>query len=540
MKIRLIILFLLGVYGANCQKETSIIIDWQNFDESIKEEVLLESVPFARFHSFQIININKFLYKVTVQGENIELETPVPTELQTLFRMSIEERKETTVNTDLDNEVKQNEKVKNNLNNAMLLTKTQVEAADAVATVTAGAANEAAIAVIAADLASKTAITAWETKLASGVVAKVEQGEVKAADAAKAAADAAKAAADAAAKKQQQRLTDIIDFMTKQSEFNDKFNSISETVYNLKLIRVKLVNHALKDIPFSEMETILADNKLVPKDPSSELFQLKKKFAAIQSNYTELTQKYSDLKNQVEESFKVSEQAMKTLNDETILVLFGEVDYLYGELGNKNNFIVNAPPVQAQEDFVNYEISIKPSKTNTLGAHKNPVTVDFDVPVRGGLKVDFSVGPAFSFGDKARDEQFFFEKVDTTENVRLRARSNNNAITPSIGAFMHFYRRSGTNISFGGLFGVGTGLQNLDDFQVNYYAGLSLVLGKNQKIMLSSGASFLRVDRLKDDQFEVDEEYMKNEFDIADVVEKVYKPSFFLSLTYSLGNRRRR
>ncbi len=470
MKLRLIILFLLGIQGAYSQ---SIIIDWQNFDESIKNAELLESVPFGKFHSFQIKDINKFLYKVTVQGANIELETPIPTELQTLFRVSKGEREETAKNTELANAVK-NSETENSLLNSFLV----------------------------------------EMQLGALGVAR-----------------------DPAVVEREQ---DLQNFFQKNIELQNLFIRISDMVYSLKLIKVKLINHALKDIPFSEMEEILSDNKLIPKDPSFELSKVKNKFSEVQLIYKNLKEKYSDLNSEVKKAFEATENSFKVLSEETILVLFGEVDYLYSELKNKNNFIVMAPPVQAQEDFVNYQISVKPSKTNTLGAYKNPVSVDFDVPVRGGLKVDFSVGPAFSFGDKARDEQFFFEKVDpdTTENVTLSARTNNNAITPSIGAFMHFYRRSGKNTSFGGLFGVGTGLQSLDDFQVNYYAGLSLVLGKKQKIMLNSGVSFLRVDRLKEDQFVVDEEYMKNEFEISDVVEKVYKPSFFLSLTYSLANRR--
>src|SRR5690606_15372502 len=51
-------------------------------------------VPYGEFTNFKIKDINLFLYSVVIEGKRIELETPVPTELQTLFRLSNDELQE--------------------------------------------------------------------------------------------------------------------------------------------------------------------------------------------------------------------------------------------------------------------------------------------------------------------------------------------------------------------------------------------------------------------------------------------------------------
>ncbi|WP_159300715.1 hypothetical protein, partial [Klebsiella pneumoniae] len=84
----------------------------------------------------------------------------------------------------------------------------------------------------------------------------------------------------------------------------------------------------------------------------------------------------------------------------------------------------------------------------------------FDIPVKQGLKVDFSVGPAFSFGKGARDEKFFLEESGKDGMSILRERENNNPLNPGVGSFMHIYGRKGKGVAWGGLFGVGAGFQS--------------------------------------------------------------------------------
>ncbi len=55
-------------------------------------------MKWQNFTVFTIKNINKFLYKVEISGNVFELQTPVPTELQTLFRLSPSQLQQSTSN----------------------------------------------------------------------------------------------------------------------------------------------------------------------------------------------------------------------------------------------------------------------------------------------------------------------------------------------------------------------------------------------------------------------------------------------------------
>lgn len=450
--------------------QESVTIDWQKIDKSIKDKKLIEPVYFGEFHTFRIDNINKFLYKVTIEGANIELETPVPTELQNLFRLKRDELVE-TAGTEEAEEVKANAKDS-------------------------------------------------EEQLKEGILNfKSQKGIIK------------PVGID----------NDLDKFIKKVESHTENVNDATDEILELKVLRVELVNLALKDISFEEMENEIDDLDKQPKDPSKSLSELKKKFKELKKDYDVIKKKAKGaLPTEIDEAFKELESVTNSLDKEALLLVYSDVNFLYNELKNKNNFTIVSPPVQANGDFVNYKVSIKPSKTNSLGAYKNPVTINFDVPVQGGLKVDFSVGPMFSFGNGSKDEKFYLEDSETDDYSILKERKNKNVISPGIGAMMHFYRRTGSTNSWGGLFGIGAGFQSIDDVDLSFYTGISLILGKEQKIMINTGLSFLNVDRLKSDQFNIDDEYLTSGIELNEVTEKVFKSSFFLSVSYSLANRSKR
>ena len=143
----------------------------------------------------------------------------------------------------------------------------------------------------------------------------------------------------------------------------------------------------------------------------------------------------------------------------------------------------------------------------------------------------------YLFGKNSRDDIYFAEVSKTDPNIStLRKRANNNSISPGIAAMMHFGPRSGKDFRPALMFGVGAGFQNTSDVNLSLYFGGSLVFGKRERVMLSSGVSYLRVTRLKTEQYIVDQQY-PSPTNIADITEKIFKPSFFLALSYNLTNK---
>lgn len=483
-------LFLINILNAQ-KRKTEIVIDWQKLDKSIKEETILNPVQFGTFHTFRIEGINKFLYEVTLEGKKIELETPIPTELQTLFRLNSEELADTVTDEEVEETVEEVSKAEKKLNTLI-------------------------------ELKTINYFTQLTQKNNLFVPAMTETEKLFVQD-----------AIDAL----QEKVEDLKGFEEDVNKYLLQIKEVSNELLKLKLARIELIILAQKDISASQMKK-LVNNIEEPKKIKLLHNELTNSFNKLKKDYLDFLKDTEDNEKEVLNNlFKKLEESFKTLDEASLLSLYSEVNFLYTELKNENNFKVVSPPTQADGDIVNYEVTITPSQTNTLGPNRNPITFDFDVPVKGGLKVDFSVGPIFSFGKGAKDEKYYLDVNDTPDTVILRQRDNNNSINPGIGALMHFYKRSGTNTSFGGLFGVGAGFQTIEDINLSFYTGVSLVMGKNQKIMLNSGISFLNVERLKESEFEIDKEYTATDFDLNNVTEKVFKPSFFLSLTYNITNR---
>ena len=58
-------------------------------------------VPYGGFIQLNIININTFRYKVELQGNSVNYVTPIPSELQTVFKLSAENYDDQNVNNAL-------------------------------------------------------------------------------------------------------------------------------------------------------------------------------------------------------------------------------------------------------------------------------------------------------------------------------------------------------------------------------------------------------------------------------------------------------
>lgn len=464
-----------AVYSQNMDWPTGKIT-YENNDSSRSDKD--NYVEYGTFSSFTILNINRFLYSVTISGKRIELETPVPTELQTLFRLP---------RTDLE----------------------------------ATANNEALAGAVAAVNLQAKKITDFKQNIAQN------NSNIRAFNLIK--------------KINQPKKILNINLENAAETFEEDYKKfiiaakdLSGFIENAKLNRVRLINFAQQDVSLDEMRNNIARLTL-SKDPSVSYNQLVSNYEKLQEQYDQIGEEGGD-QSELDKPMQTAKNTLKVIQEEKPAALYADVDFLYNELQNKNNFKAVAPPVQADGDYINYKVAITPSRTNTLGTFKNPSNFDFDIPVKGGWKTDFSVGPTFSFGHASRDDKYFFEQSSNDGKVILKKRDNDNIVSPGLAAMMHFYRRSGKDFNWGGMMGVGAGFQSIDDVNLSFFAGLSAVLGKSQKIMISAGYSFLNVERLKTGEYKVDNEYLADT-SLNDVTEKVIKGSLFVSVSYNLTNR---
>ncbi len=476
-------LIILGTSVLSAQEKRRL--DWQKFSKSVGETKIIDPVPFGRFTIFQIDNINKFLYKVEMEGQSIELQTPIPSELQSLFR----------------------------------LTSTELEKSANAEKATEGVEK------------TNGALPPMETVLNKTVKAKAE----------------ANLEGDDEREEKLSELKDVMeDLVSKCRKYLEATTKVAKGIFELKQTRNKLISIAQLDMSHSEINSRVTEVK--PPSPSlrEDFFEFKALYAEVEALYKQAQIVSKNLENtdieskkdqkEITTSSEAIEEGYALISEETLLALYNDVEFLYAELENKNNFMAVAPPVQMDDDYVAYTVRITPSSTRALAAYRNPMEFKFEVPTKGGWKADFSVGPVVSFGNGAKDFKYYFKQNSATDKQILQKRENGNEISPSVAALMHFYPRTGRPTALGGLFGIGAGFQSISDINFSLFTGITYILGKKQKIMLNGGLSYLRVDRLKLNQFQVGDEYESNIL-LSDVTEKVFKASPFLSITYNIATR---
>jgi hypothetical protein len=531
-KFKLIGCLLLACSAAWAQEKRRL--DWQKFSNSIGETKIVEPVQFGKFTVFQIDNINKFLYKVEMSGKSFELQTPIPSELQTLFRLSSADLEKTAkakkaeeAVAEIGGAIPPMKETSDEVERAVTVASDNVSAAEKELEEREGVAKNAAEDVAKANSAQKAAAKR---------TAKAADGEV---ENARSQLEKSKALAE-----NKEELDAILKEIVKQcAEYLEISKVVATEIFDLRRIRNKLVTIAQLDESFSEINGRIPEAGLPSPGIKNNYFQLKESYQKLEALYesaataAEAANASKVQKDRIEKSSGKIEKADELIDEEALLGLLNDVDFLLAELTNKNNFIAVAPPVQMDGDFVNYTVNITPTSTRALAAHRSPMEFRFDVPTRGGLKVDFSVGPVVSFGKGSRDFRYYREADAASGKFKLKRLDNRNDISPSLAALMHFYPRTGRNAAFGGLFGVGAGFQAISDVTLSLFTGVTYVLGKRQKIMLNGGLSYLRVDRLKTDQYAVGGTYDTANVGLEDVTEKVFKASPFLSITYNLASR---
>ncbi len=175
-----------------------------------------------------------------------------------------------------------------------------------------------------------------------------------------------------------------------------------------------------------------------------------------------------------------------------------------------------------------------------------PETFTYDFLNRGGFKVDFSVG-FFLTGlrdqnivmqnVKSSDTTFYtqnFQKTDSILDIKDVSKNrivveNNGDFRVGLGALSHFYWRTGRRHNWS----ITTGILIDNDSNVNYALGGSLILGLEQRLLLSAGGVAGKVKRLPN-IYTVGQILESNISSISPI--QVWDWSWFFGITYNFGS----
>ncbi len=221
---------------------------------------------------------------------------------------------------------------------------------------------------------------------------------------------------------------------------------------------------------------------------------------------------------QIQKDYLALEKKYKqTLND---------LKQLFADATNQASYVVKSSPLKLEgaagdADEVSYDI--------TVG--ENSYTDVFSV--RGGWKIDYSVGAVLNY---ISDKTYFLDSGGKLQEQNKGASFN--AVTPTVASMLHIYKRRSGEVAYAGTFGINAGFKELTDIKLGFLVGASAIVGRSQKFILSTGLSYLQVDRLKEAQYQLNTVYDGvKDFKIDGVIERVLRPSWFLAFSLNISRR---
>ncbi|MDZ4713328.1 MAG: hypothetical protein SGI89_13535 [bacterium] len=215
------------------------------------------------------------------------------------------------------------------------------------------------------------------------------------------------------------------------------------------------------------------------------------------------------------------EKLYKELEDKKFEEFPDQLQMLLSKV-NVENFTVRSSQQKAGKDELVYKISIKPISDEIAKKYGVRRVEDFkiELEVLGGFRFDFSTGV---YVTGLVNENFITFKENDSSRI---LRNGDSKINMGLSALAHGYCRTGKDVNIG--FNVGVGVTS--DENVQYLAGLSLLIGKKQRIILNGGGTIGKVNRLSS---LVTEGQKYKEIPVVDYNIKEYKISWYGGVTYN-------
>ncbi len=202
------------------------------------------------------------------------------------------------------------------------------------------------------------------------------------------------------------------------------------------------------------------------------------------------------------------------------LVKLTELAYLYEEM--KDHRFERQFLIKPETDITNLKLKLIPTDSARLKGARERSLKPIDLNTYGGLKVNASVGISFT--------SFFDRPQAYSVRDSLIVGDDEDAFLPVISSFVHFYPQSRRQVSVGGTFGIGLGVGGDDAGLQNFFFGPSLILGKGQRVVFSTGLMGGRVERLAQG-YEVGDLY---ELGQTLPTKEIYELGYFLGISFNL------
>jgi len=195
------------------------------------------------------------------------------------------------------------------------------------------------------------------------------------------------------------------------------------------------------------------------------------------------------------------------------------VRYIYEEV--KNHPFTYNYVFTPRSDELELSIELSPNEVAKEKGIEGRELPALDFAVYGGIKVNASVG--ISFGGFFDRPQTYFSRED-----EIRA-DDGDLFQPIVTSFIHFYRQGQSAVSLGGSFGLGISIGGENSGGQTYFLGPSLILGREQRVVITTGLMGGKVSRLAQD-------YSLGDTFTESIVptRSVYNLGYFLGFSFNL------
>jgi hypothetical protein len=497
------------------------------YDFITKEPPIITPADLGTNSVFRINNINKFLYEVKIESSQSEFNSTPPAIFSTIF--NFEKKEESTVKSEADKVIENSLEPKEKKETALLFGMQKAMLYK----------NKQMLSSFNEDLLELTEQP--DSLKENSKITQLNQtiNDLK-----------------SEIKNQEDKITELnktIDneFLKKTTEIHVNSRIVSESFDQLeeaktiknKLIRITLtdgldyqkaidkINQLTSEYPF-----ILKPEKLLSSFQSS--YNSYKTSLQLYSINTAVKKHFGDDEGKLRESIAPLstevEDIKKKVEKYDYTKLFEEINQLITELRNENNYFICSDPVQAKKDIINYNVKITPRKgVESLTALENR-NFNIEVPIKGGVKIDFSTGLFVTTFLHDRKYSKTISANDTSQSI-ITENQNNSLAKLSLGALMHISPRSTGNCKLGFTFGLGLNSTDLTNAQI--FVGGSAMFGSNERFIVSTGVSLANVDYLNG-KYSLNTPTKNTTIDNT-LTEKSLRAGLFVSFTYNLTNKKK-
>lgn len=205
----------------------------------------------------------------------------------------------------------------------------------------------------------------------------------------------------------------------------------------------------------------------------------------------------------------------------------------YNSMRSEAAYVINSLPVQAEEDFIEFEVTVE-AKQGTSGACTPKAgTFTFKQYICGGVKVDFGTGPVALFG--VQDESYRLEAdPSNADNSIIMKDTDQQDAQPALMATIHISRRTVARVKPDLMLGGGIDMTKFEN--VTLVLGGGVMFGRDPWVAVHAGPVLRPVQRLKG-SLELERSYATSALDATALVEAKYKVGWFVGVSFLFPKR---